>query len=108
MQLAAGDSVLFASDGMHELPNRYDQDFSRERLAEIWGECYNKPADESLGFLFEEAGAFSEDGSEQRDDITALVLGITAQLRPRASGARKWRQTAPDLYSPHLRLRKIC
>jgi len=76
MQLAPGDSVLFASDGLHELRDRYDQDFSRERLAEIWRACYNKSADESLGFLFEEARAFSEEGSEQRDDITALVLRV--------------------------------
>jgi len=76
VQLSPGDSVLFASDGLHELRDRYDQDFSRERLAEIWGQSYNKSTDESLGCLFEEARAFSEDGSEQRDDITALVLRI--------------------------------
>lgn len=78
VQLAPGDAVLFASDGLHELRDRYDQDFSRERLAEIWGESYNKPTDESLGCLFEEARSFSEDGSEQRDDITALVLRVPA------------------------------
>ncbi|HEX4001702.1 MAG TPA: SpoIIE family protein phosphatase [Candidatus Acidoferrales bacterium] len=78
LQLAPGDSVLFASDGLHELRDRYDQDFNRARLAEIWRECYNRPADESLGYLFEEARIFSEDGSEQRDDITALVLRIHA------------------------------
>lgn len=78
VQLAPGDAVLFASDGLHELRDRYDQDFSRERLAEIWRESYNKPTDESLGCLFEEARAFSEDGSEQRDDITALVLRVPA------------------------------
>jgi len=77
-QLSPGDAVLFASDGLHELRDRYDQDFSRERLAEIWRESYNKPTDESLGCLFEEARIFSEDGSEQRDDITALVLRVRA------------------------------
>ena len=79
IQLAPGDSVLFASDGLHELRDRYDQDFSRDRLAEIWRRSYGASADQSLGFLFEEARAFSEDGSEQRDDITALVLRVPAQ-----------------------------
>ncbi len=78
VQLSPGDSVLFASDGLHELRDRYDQDFSRERLAEVWQHSYGVSADQSLGFLFEEARAFSEDGSEQRDDITALVLRVPA------------------------------
>jgi len=78
VQLAPGDAVLFASDGLHELRDRYDEDFSHGRLAEIWRQSYNKPTDESLGFLFEEARAFSEDGSDQRDDITALVLRVPA------------------------------
>ncbi len=77
-QLSPGDSVLFASDGLSELRNRYDQDFGRERLAEIWGQSYNRSVDTSLDCLFDEARAFSEDGSEQRDDITALVLRIPA------------------------------
>lgn len=77
VQLSPGDAVLFASDGLHELRDRYDQDFSRERLAQVWQECHNKSADESLGFVFEEARLFSEDGSEQRDDITALALRVS-------------------------------
>jgi phosphoserine phosphatase RsbU/P len=77
-QLSPGDSVLFASDGLHELRDRHDHDFSGGRLAEIWRQSYNKSTEESLGFLFEEARSFSEGGSEQRDDITALVLRIPA------------------------------
>jgi phosphoserine phosphatase RsbU/P len=76
VQLSPGDAVLFASDGLHELRDRYDEDFSGERLREIWQECYNRSADQSLGVLFEEACLFSEDGSEQCDDITALVLRV--------------------------------
>jgi serine phosphatase RsbU (regulator of sigma subunit) len=78
VQLSPGDSVLFASDGLHELRDRYDQDFGCERLAEIWQQSYGVSAGQSLGFLFEEARAFSENGSEQRDDITALVLRVPA------------------------------
>ncbi|HUA01431.1 MAG TPA: PP2C family protein-serine/threonine phosphatase [Candidatus Aquilonibacter sp.] len=76
VELGPGDGVLFASDGLHELRDPGDEDFSRERLAEIWRECYDRSADECLGFLFEEARLFSENGSEQRDDITALVLRV--------------------------------
>ncbi|HEX4075738.1 MAG TPA: SpoIIE family protein phosphatase [Candidatus Acidoferrales bacterium] len=76
VQLAPGDAVLFASDGLHELRDRYDADFSHGRLAEIWQHSYNQPAEESLVRLFEEAHAFCHDGSEQRDDITALVLRV--------------------------------
>jgi phosphoserine phosphatase RsbU/P len=76
VQLCPGDAVLFASDGLHELRDRYDEDFSHGRLGEIWQRSYNRPTDESLGFLFEEARVFAEDGSEQRDDITALVLRV--------------------------------
>jgi phosphoserine phosphatase RsbU/P len=78
VQLSPGDSVLFASDGLHELRDRHNQDFSGQRLTEVWRQSYSKSADQSLGFLFEEARLFSEDGSEQRDDITALVLRIPA------------------------------
>jgi phosphoserine phosphatase RsbU/P len=74
--LAPGDMVLFATDGLHELRDRFDQDFYRERLAEIWRECHSKSAEESLDFLFHEARFFSEGGSEQRDDITAVVLKV--------------------------------
>jgi phosphoserine phosphatase RsbU/P len=75
-QLAPGDVVLFATDGLHELRDRNDQDFSWEKLRKIWLECRCKSADESLNLLFEEAREFSEGGSEQHDDITAVVLKI--------------------------------
>jgi len=76
VELAPGDAVLFATDGLHELRDHLDHDFNQERLAQIWQECRYKSAEESLGFLFNEARLFSEGGSEQRDDITALVLKV--------------------------------
>lgn len=74
VELFAGDAVLFATDGLHELRNRDDQDFSWEKLEQIWGQCRRRSAEESLEFLFEEAKQFSAGGSEQHDDITAVVL----------------------------------
>jgi sigma-B regulation protein RsbU (phosphoserine phosphatase) len=75
-QLHPGDVVLFATDGLHELRNRADQDFSWDRMQEIWLGCRCKSAEQSLNLLFDEAREFSEGGSEQHDDITAVVLKI--------------------------------
>lgn len=75
MQLAPGDAVLFATDGLHELRDSNDRDFSWDRLAEIWRECRSKSAEESLDFLFERAKEFAESG-RQHDDITAVVLKV--------------------------------
>jgi len=82
VQLAPGDAVLFATDGLHELRDGDDRDFSWDRLAEIWQQCGCKSAEESLDFLFEEAKGFSE-GDSQKDDITAVVL----KVHPVAAGA---------------------
>jgi sigma-B regulation protein RsbU (phosphoserine phosphatase) len=82
VQLSPGDAVLFATDGLHELRDGDDRDFSWDRLAEIWQQCGCKSAEESLDFLFEEAKGFSE-GDSQKDDITAVVL----KVHPVAAGA---------------------
>lgn len=76
VQLNPGDAVLFATDGLHELRDRYDKDFSWERLQDIWLQCRSKSAEESLGLVFEGARDFCEGGSEQQDDITAVVLKV--------------------------------
>jgi sigma-B regulation protein RsbU (phosphoserine phosphatase) len=76
VQLAPGDAVLFATDGLTELRDCRDNDFSWDRLSEIWKMSLGKTAEESLDFLFEEAGRFSEGVHAQQDDITAIVLKI--------------------------------
>lgn len=76
VQLLPGDAVLFATDGLHELRDRHDKDFSWERLRHIWLQCRSRSAEESLELLFEEAHRFSQGGSEQQDDITAVVLKV--------------------------------
>ena len=76
IQLHPGDAVLFASDGLHELRDRYDKDFSWERLQDIWLQCRSRGAEDSLGLLFDEARQFCEGGSNQQDDITAVVLKV--------------------------------
>jgi sigma-B regulation protein RsbU (phosphoserine phosphatase) len=77
VRLLPGDTVLFATDGLHEMQNHLEEDLSWGKLEEIWKQCRCKSADESLDFLFEEVRAFSENG-RRHDDITALVLKVSA------------------------------
>jgi len=76
VQLQPGDAVLFASDGLHELRDSHNKDFNWERLQDVWLECRKHGAEDSLGLLFEEARRFCEGGSDQQDDITAVVLKV--------------------------------
>jgi sigma-B regulation protein RsbU (phosphoserine phosphatase) len=75
VQIEPGDAVLFATDGLHELRDCKDHDFSWDKLAEIWKECRGKPAQESLDLLFDGAMRFAQNG-QQNDDITAVVLMV--------------------------------
>lgn len=76
VQLAPGDAVLFATDGLHELRDAKDADFSWDRLAEIWSQCRGISAKDSLDRLIDGAQGFARNGC-QYDDITAVVLKIT-------------------------------
>jgi phosphoserine phosphatase RsbU/P len=76
VQLFPGDAVLFATDGLHEIRDRHDNDFSWEKLGEIWQQCRSLSAEDSLDHLFLGAAEFSRGGQPPRDDITAVVLKI--------------------------------
>ena len=60
VQLSAGDSVLFATDGLHEARNPEGAEFGSSGMLEVWAQCQCKSADESLDFLFEGLRAFSD------------------------------------------------
>jgi len=75
VSLSPGDSVLFATDGLHELRGVNDDDFGWSKMAEIWGRCREASADESLQCLLQEAKNFAV-GGIQHDDITAEALKI--------------------------------
>jgi len=79
VRLSPGDAVLFATDGLHELRDREGDDFSWTKLPEIWKQCKEKSADESLECLFDGAKQFSASGL-QDDDITAVVLKVPDSL----------------------------
>ncbi|HKQ87162.1 MAG TPA: PP2C family protein-serine/threonine phosphatase [Candidatus Acidoferrales bacterium] len=76
IQLNPGDSVLFATDGLTELRDSEDNDFSWQRLAEIWKISSGKSAEEALDLLFDEAERFSNGARARHDDVTAIVLKV--------------------------------
>jgi sigma-B regulation protein RsbU (phosphoserine phosphatase) len=76
VRLEPGDAVLFTTDGLTELRDCGDNDFSWERLSEVWKLSFGKTAEESLDLVFEEAGRFTRGNIEHRDDVTAIVLKI--------------------------------
>jgi len=75
VRLAPGDSVLFATDGLHEWRNRDGIEFGDEQIGEIWSECQGKSADESIDHMFESIVEFSQGGGAH-DDTTAVVLRV--------------------------------
>jgi phosphoserine phosphatase RsbU/P len=75
VQLAPGDAVLFATDGLHEMRNEQNEDLTWGRLEEIWKQSHCKSADDCLDFLFEQVHTFSASAGSH-DDITAVVLKV--------------------------------
>jgi phosphoserine phosphatase RsbU/P len=79
VQLDPGDALLFATDGLHEMRNAKDEDFSWKELSDIWRECRTSSAEETLDLLFARMKDFSS-GAAQRDDITAVVVKALATM----------------------------
>jgi phosphoserine phosphatase RsbU/P len=79
VELSPGDAVLFATDGLHEIRDDRNNDFSWEKLGQTWGQCRCKSAEESLDFLFEEAVKFTAGSKLPHDDITAVVLKVPSE-----------------------------
>ncbi len=73
--LRPGDSVLFATDGLHELRNPDGIEFGDNQMEKVWAQCCRKSATESADFIFAHQSAFSN-GTAPHDDITAVVLKV--------------------------------
>jgi phosphoserine phosphatase RsbU/P len=106
VQLSPGDIVLFATDGLHELRNHWDEDFGWSELNELLNACAQKSADESLEFLVNGARSFSIH-SEQSDDITAIALKVPVQAEKgvtipytSSEGSRQEESKAVDAFPP--------
>jgi hypothetical protein len=78
-----GVTVLFATDGLHEMRNKKEEDLSWGKLAEIWKDCRRKTADEGLDFLFEEVRTFSENGRYHDRHHCAGAKGASKRHRVR-------------------------
>jgi len=74
-QLFPGDSVLFATDGVHELCNAEGIEFGEGKILETWDRCRHRSAGESLEYLFESLKQFSSRAG-QHDDVTVVVLRV--------------------------------
>jgi serine phosphatase RsbU (regulator of sigma subunit) len=70
-----GDSVLFATDGLHAWRNRAGIEFGAQQIGEIWFQ--GKSADESIDHMFASLQEFSQ-GSRAHDHTTAVVLKVGA------------------------------
>lgn len=85
IKLSPGDSVLFASDGLHELRNCHEEDFSSQ-LSDVWHRCRAKSAEEMLDRLFESLSEFAGP-ARQRDDITVVIVkALRTMVLPKPGG----------------------
>jgi sigma-B regulation protein RsbU (phosphoserine phosphatase) len=74
VQLAPGDTVLFATDGLHESLNPEGIEFS-SCMTELWAECRTGSAAQSLDHIFDGLRSFTK-GIPPHDDITAVALKV--------------------------------
>jgi serine phosphatase RsbU (regulator of sigma subunit) len=71
--LAAGDSVLFYSDGLVEAHDARREMFGFPRLQGLVG-THTSGGSSLIGFLLSELSLFTGEGWEQEDDITLVTL----------------------------------
>jgi phosphoserine phosphatase RsbU/P len=74
LQLAPGDAVLFATDGLHEARDENGREFGSEQLGELCAEYECKSADQILDAVFK--GIETSGEWKLHDDVTAVVLKV--------------------------------
>lgn len=85
IKLAPGDAVLLATDGLHELRNDKDEDFSWGKLGEVWQNCRGRSTEETLDQLFAGVKDFSR--GAQHDDITVVIVrAVSMMVLPNPTG----------------------
>jgi sigma-B regulation protein RsbU (phosphoserine phosphatase) len=77
VRLNAGDTLVVFSDGVSEAANAVDDEFGEARVVELIKGVLHEPPDRVLAAIIEGAVAFTGDVGP-RDDLTALVLRMTA------------------------------
>ncbi|MGH9495306.1 MAG: PP2C family protein-serine/threonine phosphatase, partial [Candidatus Sulfotelmatobacter sp.] len=85
-QLAQGDAILFATDGLSEARNKHGEPFGISRLTNLCAKLdYNDP-DLFLRSVFDAIAQFT--GEQQSDDMAALLLKVHARSVPIAGSPR--------------------
>jgi sigma-B regulation protein RsbU (phosphoserine phosphatase) len=79
VELAAGDVLLFYTDGISEAMNSSDEEWGEERMIDAVRACQCRPAQEMIGELMEAADAFVA-GAPQHDDMTIVVVKLVGQV----------------------------
>lgn len=72
-QLAPGDVVLFATDGLHEMHNAEDEFYGASRVMQLRRARGQASAEEVLDGLFADMNEFAA-GRPHLDDVTAVAL----------------------------------
>jgi serine phosphatase RsbU (regulator of sigma subunit) len=73
LKLAAGDKVIFYTDGIVEAMNKDEQIFGFDRLLEVVREGRSMSADSLLQAILDKVNRFSG-GAAQHDDLTVIVV----------------------------------
>ena len=71
--LKAGDMIVLVTDGFYEWQNPDEEEFGVERLKDTIREARDCSAEDMIGKLYAAVKEFSK-GTEQKDDLTAVVL----------------------------------
>ena len=76
MQLNAGDSILFYTDGINEAMNINYEEYGENRLCDLLTGCAENNAQELIEIVTADVNVFTK-GAEQSDDITLLALQLS-------------------------------
>ncbi|MGC2617851.1 MAG: SpoIIE family protein phosphatase [Acidobacteriaceae bacterium] len=80
MMLEPGDLLILYTDGISEAMTHEDEEWGEERMIASALTVRNKPAQEILRVMLEDADKFTA-GAPQHDDMTLLVLKLEAAAR---------------------------
>ena len=72
-RLAPGDMIVLVTDGFYEWENPQGEEFGLERLEQTIREARDRPAEGVILSLRLSVESFCQ-GTEQKDDLTAIVL----------------------------------
>jgi sigma-B regulation protein RsbU (phosphoserine phosphatase) len=76
VQLSPGDKIVFFTDGIVEAMNKKEEMYGFERLLDVVKSSHALDTDSPLTEIISEVNTFAA-GTEQHDDITVILLGVT-------------------------------